>query len=544
MGGLENFSYKERLNGDFSFYDNCVDEISINGQTQQTGKISYLVDFSCSLIAKDDVQKNKDIINSEISDSKIYENKNTKVKNNNANSFQLLKKSFTYQEISDCSERCVVSNFEVSRRLEEYCKQFNTSLNHYSLETGDRGYDGRFDDIMIANFSCEETIDEVKWAAVSNQVLSNKNTDEIVQEKKKIDRDNSEIISNVENKSELPSHCSDLYGCAPVKYDHEIEAENRYVEQTLKCRERNKWTKNLGVESPCGSLDNVSNKFKKTSRLNSHNNSRYSNSRLNSSSSGKFANLNPEQRAYCHDKLKRGKIKLESSTNLYYEMESLPLQGTQKKYVCNNDGSQGLAMFNAFTGAIAGNQNANQNYNQSTTPNQPFSLGSPTMKQAIFKLTQAQGFFLEALDEEEHAIAVRQYSMSLNQGTAIGEDDMEKILEKSHEWQTIINKKMKEGFVLDAKAKQTFSKGIPHYASGTALCIAGGFNVASQVSTVTNSSGAAAVIGGIGLAFSAYDSVKALNLFFSSTSDIHAFGKTNNVENIEELEKAKDSLGT
>ena len=166
------------------------------------------------------------------------------------------------------------------------------------------------------------------------------------------------------------------------------------------------------------------------------------------------------------------------------------------------------------------------------------------MKQAIFKLTQAQGYFLEALDEEEHAIAVRQYSMNLNRGTAIGEDDMEKILEKSHEWQTIINKKMKEGFVLDAKAKQTFSQGIPHYASGTALCIAGGFSVASQVSNVTNSSGAAAVIGGIGLAFSAYDSVKALNLFFSSTSDIYAFGKENNIENIEELEKAKDSLGT
>ena len=115
-------------------------------------------------------------------------------------------------------------------------------------------------------------------------------------------------------------------------------------------------------------------------------------------------------------------------------------------------------MFNAFTGAVAGNQNANQNYNQNATPNQPFSLGSPTMKQAIFKLTQAQGYFLEALDEEEHAIAVRQYSMNLNQGTAIGEDDMEKILEKSHEWQSIINKKMKEGFVLDAKAKQTFFK--------------------------------------------------------------------------------------
>ena len=121
---------------------------------------------------------------------------------------------------------------------------------------------------------------------------------------------------------------------------------------------------------------------------------------------------------------------------------------------------------------------------------------------------------------------------------------MEKILEKTHDWQTFINKKMKEGFVLDAKAKQTFSQGVPHYASGTALCIAGGFSVASQVSAVTNSSGAAAVIGGIGLAFSAYDSIKALNLFFSSTSDIYAFGKENYVEYIEELEKAKDSLGT
>ena len=67
MGSLETFNYKERLNGDFSFYDNCVDEVSINGQTEQTGKISYLVDFSCSLIANNDIQKNKDeIINNEI----------------------------------------------------------------------------------------------------------------------------------------------------------------------------------------------------------------------------------------------------------------------------------------------------------------------------------------------------------------------------------------------------------------------------------------------------------------------------------------------
>ena len=339
MGSLETFNYKERLNGDFSFYDNCVDEVSINGQKEQTGKISYLVDFSCRMLA------------------------DNKTKN----------------EVS------VASNEE----------------------------------------SSEDTTKIVQ---------------EIDEESRNAKVESSSVNSS--NKSGLPSHCSELYGCAS-----EMETNS--------------------------------------SRLNSYKNSTYSNSRLNSSSSGKFANLNPEQRAYCFDKLNRGKIKLDRSSNLYYEMEDLPLQGLQKKYVCNNDGSQGLAMFNAFTGAVAGNQNANQNYNQNATPNQPFSLGSPTMKQAIFKLTQAQGYFLEALDEEEHAIAVRQYSMNLNQGTAIGEDDMEKILEKSHEWQSIINKKMKEGFVLDAKAKQTFSQGIPHYASGTALCIAGGFSVASQVSNVT-----------------------------------------------------------
>ena len=81
-----------------------------------------------------------------------------------------------------------------------------------------------------------------------------------------------------------------------------------------------------------------------------------------------------------------------------------------------------------------------------------------------------------------------------------------KNFEKSHEWQTIINKKMKEGFVLDAKAKQTFSQGIPHYASGTALCIAGGFSVASQVSNVTTVQ-VLPVIGGIDWHFR-YDSVK------------------------------------
>ena len=61
-------------------------------------------------------------------------------------------------------------------------------------------------------------------------------------------------------------------------------------------------------------------------------------------------------------------------------MENLPLQGLQKKYVCNNDGSQGLALFNAFVGGqepIANNQNPSQNYNPSPVPNQPFFFRKP-----------------------------------------------------------------------------------------------------------------------------------------------------------------------
>ena len=361
MGSLETFNYKERLNGDFSFYDNCVDEVSINGQTEQTGKISYLVDFSCRMLADNNTSDKVEVASndeSSVDTTKIVsetdeELKNAEVESSSLNSYQVLQKVFYMGEITKSNNKfCSFDTFEVSRRLQEYCKQFDTSLNTYSLEKRD-GYSSynlcNPNATINANFSCKEPIDEAKWASISNEVGSSF------------------------NKSGLPSHCSELYGCA-------------------------------------SEMDTNS------SRVNSYKNSTYSNSRLNSSSTGKFANLNPEQRAYCFDKLNRGKIKLDRSSNLYYEMESLPLQGTQKKYICNNDGSQGLALFNAFTGAVGGNQNAYQNYNQNTTPNQPFSLGSPTMKQAIFKLTQAQGYFLEALDEEEHAIAVRQYSMNLNRG--------------------------------------------------------------------------------------------------------------------------------
>ena len=469
MAGLETYSFKERYKGDFSFYDNCIDQISIDGQTEQTGKISYLVDFSCGLVANNDVKKNDEIV----SDSNVQESNDSLPSH--------------CSEIYGCHENDpqeeIVKN---NKKLEEQ-KLFKTTMktcNYYYKNRLLKFLPKSGLWIQIGNFSYESV--DLELSRKQNPIIG----------------------------------WSGRYWVCPVEFSEQVKsgsASQYYARQSQSVR--------------------IPNNHK--TRIEENNEHSYEYSKLNNADyGGRFANLNPEQRIYCSDRLKRGKVKLDKSSNLYYEMESLPLQGKKKKYVCNTDGSQGLAMFNAFTGAVGGNQTTN------AIPNEPFSLGSPTMKQAIYKLTHAQSFFLEALDEEEHAIAVRQYSMNLNEGTAIGEDDMEKILEKSHEWQIIINKKMKEGFVLDAKAKQTFSQGIPYYASGTALCIAGGFNVASQVSAVTNSSGAGAVVGGIGLAFSAYDSIRALNLFFSSTSDIYSFGKENNIENIEELEEAKDSLGT
>ena len=172
-----------------------------------------------------------------------------------------------------------------------------------------------------------------------------------------------------------------------------------------------------------------------------------------------------------------------------------------------------------------------------------FSLGDPIVKEAIFNLTTAQSFMLEALDEKEHASAAKRYAQSINQGEGLGKDGMQKIIVKSHEWQEIINQKIKQGYVLDEQSKQTFSHGVPFYTKGLILCVKGGYNVAGKVSKVKNLSSGDAVVGGIDLFFTAIDSVKALGLFFSSSNNIINFGKENNIDNIEEIENARDSLG-
>ena len=167
------------------------------------------------------------------------------------------------------------------------------------------------------------------------------------------------------------------------------------------------------------------------------------------------------------------------------------------------------------------------------------SLGS--MKLALRNLTAAQSRFLEALGEDQMAIAVKQYASNLAGGKALGRDNLDKILIQTKEYQNVINQKIKSGYVLDNKAKKIFASGMSFYLNGIFNLVDTGLNVSQIVGNF--SGGIAGVIQGIGLAFIAKDALTTLPLFFNSTGIIFDYANQSGIEDLEELEKAKDSLG-
>ena len=168
------------------------------------------------------------------------------------------------------------------------------------------------------------------------------------------------------------------------------------------------------------------------------------------------------------------------------------------------------------------------------------SQSSVSMRAALLNLSSAQTFFLEALDEDELAIATRNYVEKLQSGSVIGEDDLEKTLVQSKENQKIINKKMMEVETLSLEAKQTFAKGIPSYSLGLFSLVQSGFSVSDTISNF--SGGIGGVFSAIGLAVTAKDALTAIPLFFNSSGKIIDFAKKNDI-NTDELENAKNDLG-
>ena len=165
---------------------------------------------------------------------------------------------------------------------------------------------------------------------------------------------------------------------------------------------------------------------------------------------------------------------------------------------------------------------------------------SVSMKIALLNLNKAQAYFLEALDEDELALATRNYVKKLESGSVIGEDDLEKVLVQSKENQEIINKKMLEVENLSLEAKETFSKGIAPYSVGLLSLVQSGFSVSDTISSF--SGGIGGIFSAIGLAVTAKDALTAIPLFFDSSGKIIDFASQNDIDT-DELDDAKNELG-
>ena len=173
------------------------------------------------------------------------------------------------------------------------------------------------------------------------------------------------------------------------------------------------------------------------------------------------------------------------------------------------------------------------------------SLRDPKMQQAILFFNQAQFHFLNALGEKEAALATKKYAESLSKGSLLGKDNLKKILVQTQEHQRIINKKMKNRIILNEESKNELKKGFPFYINGIKVLVQLGFESYSLVNFIKTGSGDlfGKLLSGLSLAAKLWDAATAVPLFFSSTGDILNYASFNEINDIDELEKAKDSLG-
>lgn len=163
------------------------------------------------------------------------------------------------------------------------------------------------------------------------------------------------------------------------------------------------------------------------------------------------------------------------------------------------------------------------------------------MRNALLHLNKAQVNFLQALEEDELALATKAYVQNLESGTVLGDDYLEKALVQSKANQDLINEKMLDVEKMSVEAKAEFAKGIPSYSLGLASLVQCGFSFKNTVDAI--SGGIGGIVSAIGLAVTAKDALTAIPLFFSSSGKIIEFSKQNDID-ANELETAKKTLGT
>ena len=268
-------------------------------------------------------------------------------------------------------------------------------------------------------------------------------------------------------------------------------------------------------------IEGKNNQIQKNERIVTSPQSGMRDSKQNSSESG--GNILGDMGAVFKSLIPGGSLvgQLNNNVNNMNQSENSVNSGNSEK---NNQDTSILGSATAFLGFGVGQDQSNIH-----------------MRNALLSLNKAQVSFLQALEEDELALATKAYVQNLESGTVLGEDYLEKALVQSKENQELINKKMQDVEKMSVEAKAEFAKGIPDYSLGLASLVQCGFSFKNTVDAI--SGGIGGILSGIGLAITAKDALTAIPLFFSSSSKIIKFSKQNDI-NVDELEKAKETLGT
>ena len=165
-----------------------------------------------------------------------------------------------------------------------------------------------------------------------------------------------------------------------------------------------------------------------------------------------------------------------------------------------------------------------------------------SMTDALANLSEAQAKFLEALGEKEAALASRMYLDALKKGEAIGKDDLEKALIRTKESQALIEKKMVEVKILDAKSKIIFVKGLGPYGKGVAGLVSTSFQAQQIVSSIGSNPNPFMITKIGSLFFIAKNTPSAISLFSNSTGTMVDFATKNEIDT-KPIMEAKNAMG-
>lgn len=525
MFSSSNVSQEEVLNGNFEFFDNCIDTVKLNNDELSIGKIDYKYYFSC--------EPNSLLINKFIRKIplQIYNNFN----NLNFDQHSDIKNSdhpcnistFGGLVIYNLKSQYKFKKYDISSpsRLNNFVRTFlnipkNKKITEHEFLSGICLLGFKHNLIMIARNRDKLTFLDIDSIEKKNKKVIYDKVEMIINDEKRMANQPNEWSGSIireqldcDDPLKKPEYL-DLFSRLNF---HQRGSDKKKTEKTLKeALKYYKKQQELGLHpneiafqinrgnSICRLANNINLKDVFFSYWDVHTSILWENNLMSLTKTKEF---------------QAAQIKLEEFVDSeivnQYEPKNYTEKYIKQNYVAKN-----------YYGRV----------------NNFFS--DPGMQQAILTLNEAQFYFLKALGEDQAAIAAGMYAQNLKQGSVLGKDALQKILVQTKEQQLLINRKIQEGYVLSFEAKQTFSNGIPYYTRGIAILTIQGFNSYDIFNVITSDTDFfVKILSGFSLFLKVKDALVAIPLFMSSTGDIFNYASQNDIENTDELRRAKDSLG-